>query len=203
MLIPLGSKHWEKTNFPFKWAPSYKFKKSQIKVISDDDLGGYAHKFKKEYKLTEKTRLKIAWQVKKFPKVSPRIPFVKKEDDYPIRIGLILSGGEKAKIPKSVLKKLPFKKTVSNILYYGPVRADKPMNYFCGDSPHNAYAVYCAVPSDYKEKLFEFMPLRDLIKVKKSSYQAEILGVWLFADTDDSESKSSVILKSIELLELK
>lgn len=199
VLIPLGPSHWTKTNFPFKFAPDYSFKNSQITIESDDDLGGYAHKLSESIPINEKSKIVVKWQVDKYPKVTPQLPFDKKNDDYPVRIGLIISGGPKAEIPKSVLKRLPFKKEISNIIYYGPIKQHKLSNYFCGESPHNSYAVYCAVPGTKRDKEFTAFPYRDLKSVKKSKYKAEILGVWLFADTDDSESESKVTLKSIKI----
>jgi hypothetical protein len=198
-MIPLEPSAWVKTNFPFKFAPDYYFEKNQIRVVSDDDLGGYAHRLKKPIDLSENFKLNIIWEVKRFPKVLPELPFNKKQDDYPLRVGLILGGGAAANIPDAVKKKLPFKQHISNIVYYGPVTEKvSKKEIYCGDSPHNDYAVYCAVPSPLNKLEVSFSPLEDLKATKKVTYKPKLLGLWLFADTDDSESKSEIILHKIE-----
>lgn len=197
--MPLDQSAWVKTNFPFKFAPNYKFQNKTIQIISDDDLGGYAHRFKTPIDLSEAVELKLKWQVKKFPSVLPELPFKKKQDDYPLRVGLILGGGSPAKIPDAVKKRLPFKQQISHIVYYGPVTSKvSKKDKYCGNSPHNDYAVYCAVPSSLKSQEFSFKPLVDLKEVKTIKYKPKLMGLWLFADTDDSESESEIILKAIE-----
>lgn len=200
LLVPLDQSAWIKTNFPFKFAPDYNFKNQKIHIVSDDDLGGYAHRFKEPIELTDSLRVFLSWQVKKFPKVKPEIPFTKKQDDYPLRVGLILGGGKPAEIPEAVKKRLPFKEQISHIVYYGPVtqKVSKKEKY-CGNSPHNSYAVYCAVPSALSSQNFTFEPFADLKEVKSVKYKPKLMGLWLFADTDDSESESEITLKKIEI----
>lgn len=200
VVIPLDQESWVKTNFPFRFAPDYEFIKQGIQIESDDDLGGYAYKLSRPIELSQKTKVRIEWNVKKYPNVTPRKPFVKKQDDYPVRVGLILSGGVKAKIPSSVTKRLPFKQDISNIVYYGPAKSKEKKELQCGNSPHNDYAVYCAILAPEGENKVEDQPLIRLQEVKSLNYPTKLLGIWIFADTDDSESESKVLLKKIEIV---
>ncbi|MEC9283659.1 MAG: hypothetical protein VX642_13190 [Bdellovibrionota bacterium] len=199
LVLPLDLSQWHKTNFLFKAAPDYSSDKKSITIESDDDLGGYFYPLKTPIKIDSETKLAFSFQVKRFPKVNIKLPFDKKNDDYPVRLGLVIGGGKEAEIPSAVKSRLNLSSAISNVLYFGPAQT-KETKVFCGNSPHNDYAIYCVLPSDLTKKNFELEILEQLKKVKKINYSASLLGVWIFADTDDSESKSSVKINKIEIL---
>ncbi|MAF91455.1 MAG: hypothetical protein CL674_09300 [Bdellovibrionaceae bacterium] len=199
LVLPMDLTKWHKTNFLFKAAPDYTSDKKSIFINSEDDLGGYFYRLDKEIPLSSDSKVKFQYQVQQFPKVSIKLPFDKKNDDYPVRLGLVIGGGEEADIPSAVKSRLGLSTKISNVLYFAPAKVSEK-NIFCGDSPHNNYAIYCVLPSDLSQKEFELDVLKYLKQVKNLDYSASLLGLWIFADTDDSESKSSVKINNIEIV---
>lgn len=196
--VPLSSNHWKETKFLFQALPEYQFKENKVLIKNKGSIGGYLYLFEKPIKLNSELVLKVNWTIDNYPKVEIKLPFNKENDDYPFRIGLILTGGErKADIPKFVLSLLPSEaKKISEIIYYGPV--EQKGETFCGISPHNKHSIYCAVPS-LETKEFIFSPLKDLSLVQKKEFNKnlKILAIWLLSDTDDSKSKSRAEIQSI------
>ena len=198
LILPLELSQWKETSFPFKSSPDFTQEGKSLRVATDDDVGGYFFPLSEPRLITDKTRVMVNIKVDKFPKVKPVIPYDKKQDDYALRIGLVVGGGPEAKLPSAVKSRLKLKYPVSNMLYLNITDA-KFTGEACGKSPHNDYSVYCGLSSDLKGGEIHYPVLAPLKRIKKIDYQGKLLGVWLFADTDDSDSESNILIRSIKI----
>lgn len=196
---PLQLNKWMEANHPIWAEPKFKLENGQWHIIGDDDFGGYAFILKDP---NIKAR-NISYSVKtlKFPKVKHRFPMPKKDDDFGIRIGVLLSDGKtEIAIPgkiKSELKKQGAK--LSHIVYYGDSQNTK---FQCGNSPHNNYSIYCLIPSTQSYKKYTHNVVLDLAAIKKLTQEQvkniKIVGFWILSDSDQSESSIEVYMKDLK-----
>lgn len=197
-ILPLEPGHWHETSFWFKKAPDFQFTKQGLSIQTEAAVGGYFYLLPQARDLGPETWLQVKIQILKQGPGPVAIPFLKQEDDYALRIGLVLAGGPPAKIPKLVAKKLPVKTAISQVLYYN-FRQQSSKEIDCGASPHNDYATYCLVSVGEGEQEIVLKPWLDLKRspVKPTMLKPELLGIWLFADTDDTKVLASARLLSL------
>lgn len=201
LVIPLDMNQWIETSFPFKWEPDFKTSNGVLTIESDDDLGGYAYVIKKEQR-SQKLNLHWQWKVDQFPKPLASFPYQKKDDDYPIRLGLLVNDfGEPMDLPSVVKKRLKKNKTqVTHYVFYVPMPKTVLKEKRCGQSPFSDRGLICQVPTvKGKWEKNNLQPHEDFKKAFKKE-KFEFNGLWIFSDTDQTESKSKIHVKDLRLI---
>ena len=206
LYIPLDFENkWIETSIPFQGSPDFKYEKKskEMFIETDDDVGGYALILKPDERSKgSKTSVSWKWKVTQFPTAIPSPPLKKENDDYALRIGVLIDNGQKElKLPSAVKKKLQkHQARVSHYIFYAALPASSLKEKRCATSAYSEQGLICHLPVTDKWSEARFFPLEDLEQwIKKPSKGAKIIGFWVFADTDNSESKSKAWLKDLKL----
>jgi hypothetical protein len=210
LLIPLGLEQWTAVPISGKAMPELRGVNQTWTLKTRGSAGGYVHFLEKPITL-ESGYVSISWEwmVRKFPRTRPVLPFVKSEDDYAIRIGALISDGEK-QIPvhgdfKKILEER--KQTVAFVLFYCAVPIEQ-MKFFekssCGSSPYHDHVANCVLPAGEPWSKNAVSPFKDAMgSFQVSDSQRKkltLIGFWIFADSDNSNSDSEAELKPISVI---
>lgn len=200
-VLPLGLDQWTPIKVNSHDLPNVIVEKQEWRIATNNSAGGYASLFKKAVPLG-KCKLSWEWKVLKYPKVDIALPFEKKNDDSALRVGLLLSGDvENIKVPnplKTTLDERNYKLT--NILFYssGNLPDEK-----CGISPYQKGILYCLKHSESQWKTVDTNPMTDLVKAYGISsdqvQKLKVIGLWIFADSDNSVSDSESFIRKIQV----
>jgi hypothetical protein len=202
-LIPLQLSQWLPVEI--HGLPEIREAADQWLIKSDKTAGGYVYLLPKANRPTETSMTALwKWKVSQFPNTRPSLPFDKKSDDYALRVGFLFHGPEKPLPLPTPFQKLLAEKneTVTAVLLYNAVTAPLGKG-LCGPSPYHERIVYCiqGATSDYSE--VSRQPFADLKIVAKESRPAgehtELIGLWVFADSDDSSSWSEGSLRDLQI----
>lgn len=199
--IPMSPQKWIPTEMPSRSMPIVKADGASWTLTSKDSAGGLSYIL--ESSITTDFETSFSWSVATHPKVDFNKPNLKKNDDYALRIGFLFSGGkEDLKMPpkfKAALEKLKVK--VSNVLFY--CSAPESISSSCSKSPYGDQMANCLIPVGPLEKRSNFHPKVDLQKTlnldEASIRKLSLVGLWVFADSDNSESSSEGTLFHINV----
>ncbi len=204
--LPMAIEQWTPVHLPSRELPEVESKDGEWHIVTHGGAGGYAYLLP-EPGLEKDPRMKISWRwsVLKFPKTNPSVPFDKKNDDYALRVGVLIADtDENIKVPASIEKLLKAKGVkLSYVVFYNTV-GSKTGASACGISPYNDYIVNCLKHATDREKLESASPIEDAMKhfglPEAESEKLKIIGVWIFADSDNSNSESEAKLNRIQFL---
>ncbi len=208
--VPFVLSQWMPFNIEIKGSPEIKVVQSSLRIMTHGDAGGYAYFFNEPLRMSDGlTQMSWKWKVDQFPNTMPKVPYTKKNEDFALRVGFLFSDG-KARIPLPGKLRREFRKrkeTLSYVLFYCavPGKALKDGGRTCGKSPFHNSIVNCMRKAT-AESLEEITvnPFKDIqAKFKLNSRQMKrlkIVGVWLFADSDNSKSMSQADIADIQFI---
>lgn len=174
-------------------------------VSTKNSAGGYAYLFPNPTTIgASGVRVSWRWQVRKFPRMTSILPFHKTNDDYALRIGILVANGSgNIRVPPSIQGLLNARQSkLSYVLFY----CAKPLTQegdSCGKNPYNDRILNCLRPATDQSMDISVAPLEDLARTFQLSYEQaqklQIIGVWIFADSDNTRSESDADLESIRV----
>ena len=130
------------------------------------------------------------------------MPLAKKDEDFALRVGLLVTDG-RSRIPmprkfRSELKKKNL--NLSYVLFY--CATNSPENK-CEKSPFHGKITNCLRKTSNKESKMKAWPWSDLskaMKIKEAEMKdLKVFGLWLFADSDGSNSKSKATVSQLTI----
>ncbi len=195
-LIPMSLKEWSPTKIVAD-LPAVTETNSTWKITSDHSAGGYFYELPKE---NPRTVISWQWKVDTFPSVTPRKPFDKASDDYPLRVGIVLTNGDdNIRVPPGIkTKELP---KISYVAFY--VASNLPeKECACDTSAYNKYILTCQVPVGKEITRVKKQPIEETARhfhLEGEKRALKALGIWIFADSDNSKSKSDATLGRLEM----
>lgn len=173
------------------------------KVETKAGAGGYAYLFpENERKRLADTNLLWSWSVKEFPQTKAVTPLDKGADDYALRVGLLVRGNGEVQMPPALKEAARKCGIVSYVLFYSATDKRDLANQ-CFKNPFNDRVVDCLEFASEQRSEVKSSPLLDLSGVltlsKDDLSKLEVVGVWIFADSDNSKSTSKAHLYQLRL----
>lgn len=203
MVVPLDIGQWTPVQVNSHPMPVVTNENSTWKIVSKDGAGGYAYIFKESLSREQVTQASWDWKVTKFPNVEIKLPFLKQNDDFAVRVGFLISGGSTSiSIPRSIEKLFgTARKQISNIIFYQAIRSTKGNQETCGESPYQKGITYCLRFADAEFKTQTIKPINDVIKTPNPNpaNNLKVVGLWIFSDSDNSHSESEAHLRNLKL----
>ncbi|MEZ4752180.1 MAG: DUF3047 domain-containing protein [Bdellovibrionota bacterium] len=202
LLIPMLLNQWLPNAVHFKGTPKLSLEGKAFRIETVEAAGGYIYLLPEPVTLTkEKGQFRWKWSVQRFPQKVLRLPLTKKTDDFAVRIGLLLSDGtSKISLPSTLQAKLNPAHPLSYVLFYcaSPQKETTPV---CEQSPYQGNFVNCMKRASGTRESNERFPWRDLASVEKveASTSLQVIGVWLFADSDNNGTRSEAHVSGMEL----
>ncbi len=78
------------------------------------------------------------------------------------------------------------------------VTAEKGAGENCALSPYSDRIVNCLLPANHSLRSFDKEPLKDLIRITKTSIEdLKVIGAWVFSDSDNLKSQCKATLNGI------
>lgn len=178
--------------------PSIQPKIDGWKVETKAGAGGYAYLFsEKERRRLTDANLLWSWSVEEFPQTKAASPLEKATDDYALRVGLLVRGDGEVQVPPTLQEAARKCGGVSYVLFYSATHKRDLVNQ-CFKNPFNERVVDCLKFADGKQSGVKSSPLSDLSRAlslpSDTLSKLEVIGVWIFADSDNSKSKSKAHL---------
>lgn len=209
MMLPLGLEHWTAMPISGRALPEFKVVSQAWNIRTRGSAGGYVQ-FLEEALLSRAGNLALSWdwKVTRFPKTRPNFPFEKSDDDFAIRVGVLISDGEEQIPVPGEFKKVLMerKQRVAFVVFYCAISKElmkgalKPS---CGTSPYHDHVVNCLLPSQGDWLTNVVFPIKDAIDSLKipeaRRKKLKVIGFWVFADSDNTESDSMGELRSISV----
>lgn len=203
--LPLAISQWTPVPIGSQKLPEVNSTGGECGIKTDRNAGGFACLLPESTDpSSHSVRLSWEWRVSTFPKTAPKIPFEKSSDDYALRVGALLSDSEEGiKVPRRIEELLKEKGLkLSYVVFYCAVPA-LPDGPVCAISPYNDHIVNCLVGADSKYKRVAASPIDDAMKYFKlpesEKRLLKVIGLWLFADSDNSHSSSDASFKKVEI----
>ncbi|MGE4233105.1 MAG: DUF3047 domain-containing protein [Bacteriovoracia bacterium] len=195
--IPMTISQWTPIPIASKELPKLQIiGESSWELTTKQSAGGYAFLLKEP--TGGNVGLRWEWKVSKFPAPTG------KRDDYAVRVGVLLSDNEsKLPVPEKFEKLLSEKKqSLSYIVFYDASEPDKGLNG-CSISPQSARIANCFISVSAEKSKVLVSPIEDAtLRFNLSASdrtKLKVVGVWVFGDSDDSESESKAFIEKIEL----
>ena len=207
MGIPFVLSQWTPFNIELKGSPQFTPEGRSLRIITESEAGGVAYFLKEPVQVGESDCiLRWKWKVDDFPAAKPSFPLSKADADFPLRVGLLLSDGEwRIPLPRKFRKAVDRKGfALSRVLFYSAVRAENTAGQGgqCGPSPYHDKFLICTLPASGTEQSMEVKIGRDLKRGfaldADKIRELRIFGIWLFADSDNSKSRSSAVVSDIQ-----
>ncbi|MGE3535700.1 MAG: DUF3047 domain-containing protein [Parachlamydiales bacterium] len=201
VVFPLSFNQWTPIKVNSHDLPKISSENQEWRIVTNNSAGGYASLFKEAIPLG-KFKLAWEWRVLKYPKVNTVLPFKKENDDSALRVGLLISGdSENISIPRPLKKTLDEKNyKLTNILFYS---SENVPDEKCGISPYQKGILYCLKHSESQWKTVDTNPMTDLVKgygiSPDQAQKLKVIGLWIFADSDNSESDSESFIRKIQI----
>ena len=203
-LVPMALGQWSLVPIGKMPLPNIKEHQGVWEIATNGNAGGIA------YLLPEKTRnethapvLSWTWNVEKFPAVRDKSPLSKDGDDYAIRVGALVSGDRAMRIPTDLAKIVePLGIMISYVVFYSATDRESWTNR-CAVSPYSERIITCFRSVGAKLSSQTEAPLKDLgntLSLQPSERsKLGLVGVWIFADSDNSKSSSLSHLGNISV----
>ena len=146
--VPLAITQWTVVPVGSQNPPEVKSSGAEWDVKSNGSAGGYAYLLPPEI-AQNASMIRWEWRVASFPKAEVKIPFEKSSDDYALRVGALLSDGEKGiRVPSRIQGMLDAaKQRISYIVFYCAV-PKLPQGPACAISPYNDHIINCLIQAD-------------------------------------------------------
>lgn len=190
--IPLQLALWQPAQF--QKIPPAQFQEihQTFKIETDKTAGGRV--FWLKVPIEKKAELAFEWNVERFPTAHYSVPLSRKEDDFAIRIGVLYGHTDSEKSSLSVapefeeqLKKQH--RSLESIVFYVAVPQGAGLSG-CFPSPYPQIS-YCPVEAGQKHSVF-----KTSVEIPAES---KILGIWVFADSDNTKSASLAALYKLSI----
>ena len=204
-VVPMAINQWTAVPIGSQRIPDLIANEKEWRVKTEGNAGGFAYLTPQSTDSASRlVQVHWDWRVETFPRAAPKIPFEKSTDDYALRVGVLLSDGEeRVNVPRNIKDLLKAKDlNLSYVVFYCAV-ASVPNGQACAISPYNDHIVNCLVGADSKYRRIEEFPVEDAIKYFKLSEnegkRLRPIGLWIFADSDNSRSSSVAGLRALEV----
>lgn len=201
MIIPLNLDLWIPFSFPNIPVSNFDYQQvnKSLKISSHKSASGYVYIFPDPVAINE-VQISWQWSVEKFPDIKNILPISNLSDDFALRLGLLLDDGKRSiKLPSQLEGEL--KKKNLNVSYVNFYLAVPNENVPCFLSPNDSFINYCLklVNSNLKsENITSEMLAKDLNNIK-SFATLKLIGLWIFADSDNSKSTSLGTIRNIQI----
>lgn len=203
LAIPLSLGQWTEISVPGKKMPIAEALNGSLKLSTRDAAGGYALLFPKAY---PSLKASWSWDVAKFPVSQYGFPISKGQDDFAIRVGfLVESDRTEMRVPPAIKKQLKDRGAhLSYVVFYNSV-PDTGRAHACEMSPYNDHVVNCFLPARAQPTTVTVSPLLDLANTLNGSDRKSgalgplVLGLWVFADSDNGRTISEGTLKDLRI----
>lgn len=204
-VFPLAINQWTPVPIGSQNLPDVKSTDREWAIKTDGNAGGFVCLLPAPTTPSSQTvRLSWEWRVSTFPKTTPKIPFEKSADDYALRVGALLSDSEEGiKVPQRIEDLLKEKNLkLSYVVFYCAV-SSVPNGPLCAISPYNDHIINCLVGADSTYRKVAASPIEDAmryLKLQESEKRLlKVIGLWVFADSDNSRSSSEAGLRTLEV----
>ena len=173
------------------------------RIQTQGNAGGWA--FLLPQPIGPQAKLAWEWKVAQFPSAQTQFPFEKGSDDYAIRVGALLTNGsDEIRAPQAMKKLLQDHQVkLSYVVFYSATRSAPPTEKRCGLSPYSDQIVYCLIEVGPQVSKSQVQPIEEAIQAFKlpSTQRAKLklLGLWLFADSDNTKSSSKAELSGLKV----
>jgi hypothetical protein len=211
LFIPMTLAEWTKVPIQSRTFPDIKNANDSQIYQTKGSAGGLAYFFRPPLLQNGKIpTLSWTWVVKKHPASHPTFPLDKDNDDYALRVGAVLSNSkDEIKVPSSMVSLLKAAKDhVSYVIFYCATRASndaEPIKQKCGISPYNDHIMNCLMPVSQMSTPVRTHPVEDAAnlwhfpdEVRKS---VKMIGIWTFADSDNTHSESEAEITKLKVTE--
>ncbi len=143
------------------------------------------------------------WSVDRFPNPSEASPLDKEADDYALRVGVLIRGDGEVKLPDSLKDAVRnLGGNVSYVVFYSATNK-KDWSGKCLLNPFSERVINCLRLAGKKLSEVRAFPLTDLQSViplkSLASSRLESIGLWVFADSDNSKSESQAHLQHLKI----
>jgi hypothetical protein len=205
LVVPLLLSQWVPVRMGPLPFPSFVEKQSGWEIQTEASAGGQAYCIPPGRRLPlAHTQLQWEWKVDEFPVTSATSPLEKKSDDFALRVGLLLSGDGAVALPPD-LAKLADKLSaeVSYVVFYATTNNEAWANR-CTINPFSKRVLNCLVLAGPQLSKGRANPHTDVqtalgLPTEKIS-KLQAVGLWIFADSDNSKTKSKGFIKNIQLI---
>lgn len=203
VFAPFILSQWMPFALEFEGKPNVQVVRDELRIETKEAAGGFAYLLPQAISLTE-TNVKFSWKwkVKQFPNVRPKPPFKKENEDFALRVGLLVSdGSSQIPLPRKLKKEIKKRnQALSYVLFYC---ASQDQETACGRSPFHQNVLNCLRPAQGEMESMESRPLADLKEAYALSQnqlkRLKVFGIWLFADSDNSESKTFASVSQLQI----
>jgi hypothetical protein len=204
IMIPMSLNEWTKVEMPSLSFPIVKEIDNGLHMSTNDSAGGYVYLLKDPIELVaEKSALTLSWdwEVSGFP--DSKNLRRKNGDDYALRVGVLLGNGSSGmRLPpelNAMAKRQKIK--ISNVVF-SCATSLKENSGECFKNPFHDSVVNCLGHAS-AVKQSQTIVLQRLINEQKDVFtpgQAySLLGLWIFADSDNTDSMSQGWLGNLKI----
>lgn len=239
--IPFSLQDWESFTIDVSGSPKVFVSGPRLSIRTDEEAGGMAYFLPEPIPLKVKQlELQWNWLISQFPKSTPTIPLQKKDSDFALRLGLILSDGNwRVPLPYKFRKAMMRRgHALTYVLFYSavpkvetgvesghsfgnidlvkknpvhPFRVSEvktgkphPLKTKCAISPFHDSFANCFVPVELNQMQTNLvLPIPDIQETfqlnRMDLENTKIIGLWLFADSDNSDSQSNAWIENIQV----
>jgi hypothetical protein len=205
LVIPMILSQWTAVPLPKRSLPEFRESAHGWTMKSDKNAGGYVYLL--DQAIPAKNAADVlaswTWSVSKFPSARPTPPFKKDSDDYAVRVGFLLDDQRsQMDIPSQVKGQLAQKKrNLSYVVFYGASPEGTAKS--CGTGPYSNRILTCLETAVEKSKSVSVQPAqaaKDAFKLGPVEIdRLQIVGVWVVADSDNSNSSSEAQLSALKI----
>ncbi len=202
--LPVDLTSWTPTRVNSGSEPKFIVQDQTWTITTESSVGGVAVLLPKSQiaSSADRSQLRWSWSVKTFPNTHPEIPFKKENDDYAIRVGALISDLKTSiRVPAAFQKRLDANEIKLSYVVFYCASKEVPGGEKCGVSPYNDRIINCLVPAKSEFQAITQEPVKDLIRILgKDNITLQVVGAWIFSDSDNSKSSSTAQVKGLEVL---
>lgn len=184
--------------------PEVHSKNSGWEIRTKGTAGGFTHLLSQNARSPlSDVELVWDWSVGRFPNPVGASPSDKEADDYALRVGILIRGDGEVKLPDSLKEAvLNLGGKVSYVVFYSATNK-KDWAGKCLPNPYSERVINCfrlARKTFSQVRAFPLTDLESVIPLKsEASTRLESIGLWVFADSDNSKSESRAHLQHLKI----
>lgn len=193
-----------------KGSPQIQIEGETLTIKTHQEAGGVAYLLDQPVPLGQKDlKLDWKWRVSQFPQTFKatweKMPTQKDDEDFALRVGVLLSDGvAQMPLPRKFSRELRKRRQKLSYVVFYCATPKMPKGVKCVKSPFNRQVVNCARSAGSQYQKVEVSPLQEAMEMFQLSSERRknltVLGFWLFADSDNSNSKSSAQITSMRMM---
>ena len=202
--MPMNLLDWIQVNLPSKEIPIVTAVDGGFRLTTRHSAGGFAYLLQNPIEVTDEMKLSWQWMISRFPSTIISKAVDKNNDDYALRVGVLFSDGKRTMtMPPSLKDQLSKNgRNLSYVVFYCATPESEPVPT-CIQNPFSSNVLNClkrAGTTKKQESVFPGLDLkRSMALSGQETSQLKIIGLWLFADSDNAASESDAWVSQLEL----